>query len=207
MEELKTKIDWSAPDANLRAEDLVHRLWVARLDGYQRNGDAGLAVYYDTKSPYSVADGLHSLIGEETLIAARFPALVRYAKEYPALKPAGAEDLFYWQEAAFGLKRVIRSEHVIIQERRGGPDPHYAVISKMLFATHYFRAALEFNYVHPVRTSSGEPAVYFFAAQRSYVDGMTGVKGAVLHRIAESRSPGTLGENLQLAKERLEGKR
>jgi hypothetical protein len=76
----------------------------------------------------------------------------------------------------------------------------------MLFATHYFRAAIEFNYVYPVKTSTGEPAVYFIAAQRSYVDGMTGAKGAILHKIAQGRSPASLASNLELAKQNLERK-
>jgi hypothetical protein len=42
------------------------------------------------------------------------------------------------------------------------------------------------------------------SAQRSYVDGMTGVKGAIIHKLAEGRSPARLAENLQLAKQRLE---
>ena len=206
MQELRTKIDWASPDADDRAEAFVHKLWIARLNEYQRVGDAALAVYYDSKSPYSVADGFHSLVGKETRLAKLFPELVRYAVEYPASRPPNTDDLFYWQEAAFGLKHVVRTEHMIIQELPAPEGPHYAILTKMLFATHYFRAALEFKYIHPVLTDSGEPAVYFLAAQRSYVDGMTGLKGAVLHRIAESRSPATLVENLQLAKQRLESR-
>ena len=207
MEDLKTKVDWNAPDAVERADDLIHKLWLGRLNQYQKEGDSALAVYYDSKSPFSVADGLHSLIKEETQLGKRFPELIRYANDYPAQRPVGVENIFYWQEAAFGLKHVVRTQHLIIQELPSDEGPHYAIISKLLFATHYFRAAFEFNYVYPVKTESGEPAVYFVAAQRSYVDGLTGVKGAILRKVAESRSPASLAENLRLAQERLERKR
>ena len=60
--------------------------------------------------------------------------------------------------------------------------------------------------MYPVKTGTGEPAVYFFAAQRSYVDGLTGTKGAILRRVAASRSPASLAANLDLAKQQLEGK-
>lgn len=204
IQALRTKIDWTAPDANRQAQEFVHRLWISRLTAYERDGDSVLSVYYDTPSPFSVADGLHSLLGAETRLASRFPELVRYAVNYPADRPANTENLFYWQEAAFGLKHVVRTEHMILQEVPSPQGSHYAVITKMLFASHYFRAGFEFNYVYPVTTASGAPAVFFVAAQRSYVDGMTGVKGAVVRRIAESRSPATLETNLQLAKQRLE---
>jgi hypothetical protein len=204
IQDLRTKIDWNAPDANAQAQALVHQIWIARLNGYERNGDSALSVYYDTPSPFSVAEGLHSLLAGETRLASRFPGLMRYAENYPADKPPDTDSLFYWQEAAFGLKHVVRSEHMIVQEAPAPEGPHYAVITKMLFASHYFRAGFEFDYVYPVRTASGAPAVFFVAAQRSYVDGMTGVKGAVVRRIAESRSPATLETNLQLSKQRLE---
>ena len=204
MEELKTKIDWNAPDAMERAEALIHQLWLVRLDHYQREGDAALAIYHDSTAPFSVADGLHSLMKAENWLGRRFPDLMRYAAEYPVKRPPLTENLFYWQEAAFGLKHVVRTQHVIIQEVPAEGGSHYAIISKLLFATHYFRAAFEFNYVYPVHTESGEPALYFVAAQRSYVDGLTGVKGAILRKIAGSRSPARLAANLRLAKVRLE---
>jgi hypothetical protein len=74
----------------------------------------------------------------------------------------------------------------------------------MLFATHYFRAAIEFQYIHPVRQANGEPTIYLLSAQRSYVDGMTGAKGAIIRKVAEVRSSARLAENLQQAKQELE---
>ena len=80
----------------------------------------------------------------------------------------------------------------------------YVIGSKMLFASHYFRAALELKGVLPVRLPSGQPAVYFLTYQRSYVDGMTGLSGAILRRVATGRSKASLVEDLQLAKDQLE---
>ena len=204
MAELQTAVDWSAPDAAARAEAFVHKRLVSYVHDYQSKGDSALAVYYDTPSPYSVAEGLHSLIGLETPIAKLVPDLVRFTSEYPANRPANTEDFLYWQEASFGLKHVLRAQHVILQRLPTAGDPNCAIISKMLFATHYFRAAIEFKYVYAVHTLSGKPAICLVSAQRSYVHGMTGVKGAVIRRVAEGRSPGRLAENLQLAKRRLE---
>lgn len=198
-------VDWNAPDANDRALALVHQRIIKYVNRYREMGDAGLAVYYDSDSPYSVADGLHSLIGSESQLSQFVPELLNYASAYPNGRPPNTEDFLYWQEAAFGLKHVFRTEHVIIQKLTRQPgDPRYAIISKMLFATHYFRAAIEFQYVHPVRTANGETAIFLLSAQRSYVDGMTGVKGAIIRKVAETRSPARLAENLQQAKQELE---
>jgi len=133
--------------------------------------------------------------------------MARYLESYPKDKPAGIEEFFYWQEADFGLKNVLRTQHVIIQKLPNPGDAHYAIVSKMLFASHYFRAAFEFKYIHPVRTASGQQAIYLMACQRSYVDGMTGFRGSILRKIAESRSPASMADNLVLGRKQLEGGR
>ena len=44
------------------------------------------------------------------------PELSRYLVDYPEGKPAGAQDFFYWSLAEFGLKPVMRLNHVVIHE-------------------------------------------------------------------------------------------
>jgi hypothetical protein len=102
------------------------------------------------------------------------------------------------------LKPVVRASHVIIQKLAQPGGLHYIIASKMLFTTHYFRAAIEFKYLYPVTAPTGQPAFYFVTYQRSFVDGMTGFTGAILRRIVPGRSQAGLIENLQLAKQHLE---
>jgi hypothetical protein len=204
MQDLKTNIDWSSPDAPHQADLRVRELWIQYLNQYRLNGDRALAVYYDTPNPFPVAAGLGQLIGDATVVKAKAPSLIRYLQEYPNFKPPDTEEFFYWQEAVFGLKPVVRVSHVIIQKLPQPDGDHYIVASKMLFASHYFRAAIEFKYLYPVTTPSGQPAFYFVTYQRSFVDGMTGFTGAILRRIVPGRSQASLIENLQLAKQRLE---
>jgi len=204
MEDLHAKIDWNAPDSEARAKALIRQHWIAYLTRYQQQGDSALAVYYDSPSPYSLADGLRSVIGAAKGLWSQLPDLAAYVQGYPRNKPAGVEDFFYWQEAAFGLKHVLRTQHVVIQKLPNPGDAHYAIVSKMLFATHYFRAAFEFKYIYPVRTASGQQAIYLLAGQRSYVDGMTGVRGSILRKIAESRSPASMVTNLEQGRTQLE---
>ena len=204
MEDLQAKIDWNAPDAEVRAKALIRQHWIAYVRRYQQQGDSALAVYYDSPAPYSLADGLRSVISATKSLWSQLPELATYVESYPRHKPEGVDDFFYWQDAAFGLKHVLRTQHVIIQRLPNPGDAHYAIVSKMLFATHYFRAAFEFKYVYPVRNASGQQAIYLMACQRSYVDGMTGIRGAILHRIAESRSASSMRENLELGRDRLE---
>lgn len=95
MEELRSKIDWAAPEADERVQAMARRMTLAALTDYQTRGDPALVTYYDSQAPYSVAEGLHWLLGEEAHIAAIFPALLRYAAEYPKGKPSSLDDYFY----------------------------------------------------------------------------------------------------------------
>jgi hypothetical protein len=203
MEILRNRIDWNSPEAVEQVGVLIKQRIISYLDRYLQTGESALAVYSDAAAPYSVAQGLRELFGSETHIARSMPELIRFALTYPANRPPDTEDFLYWQEAAFGLKHVLRAQQVMIQKL---PGDRYAIISKMLFASHYFRAAVEYSFVAPVRTASGETVMYVATSQRSYVDGMTGVRGAIVHKVAESRSPGTLAENLRITKKALESK-
>lgn len=204
MEDLHAKVDWNAPDAEAQARALLRRHWIAYVRRYQQQGDSALAVYYDSPSPYSLAEGLRSVISSAKALWSQLPDLAHYVESYPRNKPPGIEDFFYWQEAAFGLKHVLRTQHVIIQKLPNPGGAHYAILSKMLFATHYFRAAFEFKYVYPVRTPEGEAAIYLMACQRSYVDGMSGISGMILRKIADSRSPKSMMKNLEQGRDQLE---
>ena len=177
----------------------------AGLSATRRSSACGLRRY---STPYSVAEQLHSLIGGDDTLSSCCGGLLLYAKTYPKDRPAATDDFFYWQEAAFGLKHVFRVQHVIIQKILSpSGEAHYAIISKMLFATHYFRAAVEFNYIYPARSGTGGQAIYFVAVRRCYVDGLTGLQGAFLRPVAENRSSASLAANLDLAKQQLERKR
>lgn len=201
---LHKRVNWNAPDVLSQAGKLIRRCIIGYIKSYERKGDRALAVYDDMPTPYSLADGLSELFSSETGPEQAMPELTRFAREYPAQRPPDTEDFFYWQQAGFGLRSFLRLQHVLIQKLPAAGEPHYAIISKMLYASHYFRATLEFTYIYPVRTPSGASAIYVATAQRSYVDGMTGVLGSLIRRIVLLRSPYEMELNLNVAKARLE---
>ncbi len=206
IQDLQTKVDWSAPDARQQADAIIRTLWIGFLTRYRHEGNRALSTYYDSPEPFSVAQGLKDLTESFTVVKAKAPEMVRYLDAYPNEKPPDTEEFFYWQEAAFGLKPIVRSSHVVIERISSPEGSHYVIASQMLFASHYFRAAVEFKYVCPVVTASGKPAVYFVTYQHSYVDGMTGLSGSILRRVVPGRSQASLIENLRLAKQTVETK-
>jgi hypothetical protein len=204
MTALRTRVHWDAPDATSQAAELIRHCLVSYLKSYAREGDSALVVYNDGPAPYPLAHGLQELFASEPGPAQAMPALTRFAKDYPAHRPPATDDFFYWQQAAFGLRQFLRVQHVLIQKLPVPGDAHYAIISKMVYASHYFRATIEFIYVYPVKTASGAPAIYVATVQHSFVDGMTGVLGTLIRRLVLLRSPYELELNLNVTKARLE---
>jgi hypothetical protein len=80
----------------------------------------------------------------------------------------------------------------------------YVVASKMMFASHYFRSGLELRYLIPGQDQSKGGMHYFIAVQRSYVDGMTGIKGAFLRRTVVNKARQSMERYIAGVKDRLE---
>lgn len=165
---------------------------------YHDRGNSALATYRDKAQPTSVAA---DLLGLGALVRPFTPALAdvrRHLLEYPASRLAGSRELFYWQETRFGLKPTIRINHVVVHETAD----ETVVASKMLYASHYFRAALELRVLVP------DPArgrgFWFVTVSGSRVDGLSGFIGRLLRgRVRGEIQEGALS-GLRTTKRRLE---
>ena len=138
------EVDWSAPDAHAAADRVMRRWLHEYINGYLEGGNDRLAVYRDTPTPVPVAAEFKTLVDNSASLAT-YPELKRYLLDYPKATLPAVHTFFYWQEASFGLKRTIHLSHVTIAER-----PHETVVmSKMLYATHYFWTALDIRVLVP----------------------------------------------------------
>jgi hypothetical protein len=174
------EVNWTAPDARAAADRVMRRWLYEYVTGYMEGGNERLAVYRDIATPVPVAAELNTLV-ENSASIATYPELKRYLLEYPRATLPNAHTFFYWQEASFGLKRTFHLSHVVIAERQD----ETVVMSKMLYATHYFWSALD------VRVLVPDPArgngFWFVTASRSRLDGLTGFTGFFVRRRVRSR--------------------
>jgi hypothetical protein len=100
--------------------------------------------------------------------------LRQYLLNYPKATLPKSTSFLYWQEAKFGLKPTIRINHLTVAEEA----THTAVVSKMLYASHYFWTALELRVLVP------DPArgagFWFVSINRSRSDGLSGFVGSLI---------------------------
>ena len=115
------------------------------------------------------------------------PAMRQYLLDYPQAPLNKTAEFMYWQDVKFGLKPTIHVNHVVI----AGNDTETIVASKMLYATHYFWAALDFRVL--VLDPSRGPGFWFVTVSRSRTDGLTGLLGRIVRlRVRREAQQATL---------------
>lgn len=171
---IRGAVDWHKPTAKADANAVIRRLALDYVNGYRQGGNAKLAVYRDKERPTLVAEEFRSMIERLPVLGADMPDLKAYLLGYPEATLSNASDFLYWQEADFGLKPIVRVNHLVIQQR---PD-RTVVASKMLYATHYFWTALEVRVLLP--DPERGHGFWFAMVNRGMSDGLGGFTGSVI---------------------------
>jgi len=168
------EIQWSKPTAIADAGALFRQMALEYVIAYQRAGNAQLAVYQDKHRPTVVAREFAGLVNEMSMLLQYEPPLRQYLLEYPKAQLSNGRSFFYWQQVQFGLKPTVRINHVVISETA----EKTLIASKLLYADHYFRAALELQLLIP--DSSRGPGFWLVTVKRMRSDGLGGPKGGMI---------------------------
>ena len=198
LDALRGGVDWSTPSAGVRAQDLFRAFAHKYVLAYHERGNEALATYRDKPQPTSVAADLAVLGSRVTPFSPAQTDVRRHLLDDPSSSLPGAREIVYWQETRFGLKPTIRISHIVVHETAD----ETVVASKMLYASHYFRAALELRVLVP------DPArgqgFWFVTVSRSRVDGLSGFIGRLLRgKVRGEIQEGSLA-GLRATKQRLE---
>jgi hypothetical protein len=171
---LKAEVDWSKPNANADVDRHARQLMLEYVTAYLQGGNSELATYRDSSRPTFVGQEFASMIDRMPELTEYLPDLKRYLIGFPKLTLPNSDSFIYWQEAKFGLKPTIRVNHLtIVQE-----PTHVAVVSKMLYASHYFWTAIELRVLVP--DPQRGPGFWFISVNRSRSDGLSGFMGTVI---------------------------
>jgi len=204
MQFMQSQIDWRSPKAMSQAQSVIRKAFVDYLAQYQKTGDEALAVYNDGGKSVAIRDSLRRLLQNSSHFIQYDPQLATYLEKYPQERPPDTEDIYYWQQAEFGLKPVVRASHLVIHRIQHENHVTYAIASKMLFASHYFRAALELKSVVPDTVGPGSKSFYLICLNRSFADSLTGLKGRVIRGTVLQRSRDSLAGYLAGVKQKIE---
>jgi hypothetical protein len=195
---LQKETDWSKPTAKTDVERSIRQLAFDYVNGYLQGGNSRLAVYRDAKRPTFVAQEFSSMIERMPSLTEYLPDLKRYLLEYPKATLPKSDSFLYWQNAKFGLKPTIRINHLTIAEQ----PTHVDVVSKMLYASHYFWTAIELRVMVP------DPArgagFWFVNVNRSRSDGLSGFTGSLIRGKVRGEAEKGMQAALSTTKTKLE---
>ena len=206
MARFRTTIDWQAPDAATRANRLFQLMLFDLLAAYRTGGHEALGVYEDRGAPTHVAAEFQRLIGAHALPVA-MPELTRYLSDYPRAKLRGADDVFYWSKAAFGMKPTVRLSHMtiypLLEPRPRKDGLRYLVATKQVYSSHYFSTTLELRSLVDDYARPGK-GFFLFYTTKSRVGGLAGFVGAVIRTTVKNRARAALQQYLDFTKRAIE---
>jgi hypothetical protein len=194
-------IDWDEASAIEKANQLARTMIVDFLDSYRSGGNQALGVLRDKKKPILVRRQFEEMM-EDPDLPVYFPDLVRFLLDYPASTISGSEEIFYWSKVDFGLKPVIRLNHVVLWQPRDADTVKYIIASKMLYTTHYFNTGVELKFLAQEPEFPG--SYYLVIANRSRSDGLTGFTGSLLGGKIRGKARDGLESYLRSVKSNLE---
>ena len=200
IQEFRTRIDWSSANSATQVNDLVKDMALKALLAYQQGGNAALGIYEDKDVPTRVSEQFHSLLVRSKDLPEKFPALHSYLLSYPKGSLPDSSSIFYWEKVNFGLKPTLRVNQQITARMVTEHGLIDVIAIKQLYASHYFQTALELYFCLP-RSPRG---FYLVTVKGSEQDGLTGVKGRIIKKVAIGKTRSALEKYLVAIKKELE---
>lgn len=195
---IQRETDWSKPTAGADVERAVRKLALEYVTGYLEGGNSRLAQYRDTERPTFVAREFEAMVNEMPSLTSYLTGLKAYLLGYPKATLPKSESFLYWQNLKFGLKPTIRINHLTIADQQ----THVAVVSKMLYASHYFWTAIELRVLIP-DPARGE-GFWFANVNRSRSDGLSGFTGSMIRGRVRDETEKGMASALTRTKTRME---
>jgi hypothetical protein len=193
MERFRKEIDWTAPDYRLQVTRLFKQILLDYVREYSKQGDTALIEYNDKPKSVLLAEETQSLIGAST-----------FSREIPATLAQSShgfsvvEDALVWSKIKFGLKPVTAINHIVIYRGEQKTGPQILVVSKQIYANHYFDGSLAVTVFG--NSSSESYGSYLFYENRSRVDGLTGLFGKLKRGVIEDQAVDNLASILAKSK-------
>jgi hypothetical protein len=134
MARFQANVNWSAPDSETRANEVLRQLLTEYVQAYLKGGDQALGILHNEKNPKALADEFHQALWQAKTLYDVAPNLAAYLEGFPSVKLAGARSFLYWAKSALGPDASISLHQLVIYDAPGGD---VFVTDKQLYASRY----------------------------------------------------------------------
>jgi hypothetical protein len=188
IERFRHEVDWRAPDFRLQATRLFRQILVDYVSDYLARGDFALIEYDDGDRGVRLDEEHRSLLDASVYINDFAPELANYLKDFPQLQLPEVENSINWTKIRFGLKPVTILTHVATYTRRPQGSRQVLVVSKQLYANHYFDSSLALTVVINVPLSGKTFDSYLLYTNRSRADALAGSFSRLKRNLVEGQA-------------------
>ncbi|MFN2533384.1 MAG: hypothetical protein ABR555_19035 [Pyrinomonadaceae bacterium] len=179
-------VDWQAPEYAQQATDVFKNMLLSYVHDYLRRGDNALIEYNDKSTSVKLAAEQHSLLSASRSVDDIFKSFPDTLSNVSGREFEVLENAIVWSKIKFGLKPVLGINHIIIFKRRQESGPQILIVSKQIYANHYFNSSLGLTaFVDNQNSNSGS---YLFYENRSRVDGLGGMFDKLKRGMIERQS-------------------
>jgi hypothetical protein len=134
-------INWNAIDYEEQANQLFRLMIVEYVTSYLQRGDAALIEYADQSARVPLAREQEALLTNLLYVNDTAAEFVRHLKAFPR-STVPVEHSLSWAKINFGLKPVLVITDVSTYRSDVDGVPRVLVLSKQIYANHYFDASL-----------------------------------------------------------------
>jgi len=198
MQRFQNEIDWTAPNYHSQVTLLFKNMLLDYVRQYLWQGDAALIEYNDKPKRIRLADQTQSLIDGSTFGQSIPRNLPAESKQLSESGPSVVENALVWSKIKFGLKPVIAINHIVVYKQEQTTGPQVLVVSKQIYANHYFDASLAVTAFGKNPNENSES--YLFYENRSRVDGLNGLFGRIKRGVIEDQAVDNLTTILEKSK-------
>lgn len=204
IERFQREVNWHAPDYATKANQLFRQMLVEYVQQYLERGDSALIEYNDQSPSIRLAEEHQSLLAEMLYVNEADPAFATYLKSFPSGLLPNVENTVSWATIKFGLKPVIIVTHVATHTSHTDDMTRIMVLSKQIYADHYFDSSLSLMAIVSNHTIAGTQS-YLLYTNHSRAAGLAGSFSKLKHRLVESEALDNLENLLQQTKLVVEG--
>jgi hypothetical protein len=198
MQRFQNEIDWTAPNYRSQVTLLFKNILLDYVREYLRQGNTALIEYNDKPKGIKLAEETRSLIDASTFGQSIPSDLPPDSKRFSESGLSVVENALVWSKIKFGLKPVIAINHIVVYKQEQTTGPQVLVVSKQIYANHYFDASLAVTaFGNDPNENSGS---YLFYENRSRVDGLTGLFGKFKRGVIEDQAVDNLTTILEKSK-------
>jgi len=195
------RVQWNGAAAE-GANAVMRQVLVDLVNEYRTRGGSGLMEYHDRRHPLSAATEFKAMVADPPTHLHKFPSLYRHILNFPSSPAAGVDDLIYWSQEKVGLERVISVTHLAFAPVNS-PPVVTAVGSRQIYGSHYFDASLGLTLLLQDATV-GPEVCYLLYINRSRINALGGVFGALKRGVVRSRTRSAVAEHLTHARTMVE---